>query len=89
MQNIIDQLLEMEDESVIPADIENKINKVLSITKTHQFTEMNLTEDECNALLLSVEELEKDIKNSDEVTRRVKKAKPEFLIVRQTNENFI
>ena len=83
------KLMDQDDEPLVPADVENTLDKLINITRVAQFEQLNLDDNGCERVIKFLDEIEtKQILNSDYI-KKITTAKAEFIPIVLLYEDFI
>lgn len=89
MSKTLAKIATLERTNLIPQDIEEKINKLLSVKRTSQWYLLGLTDQDCNEIQNVLSVIQQRINTNSQTIRRVESVRHEAISILFQDEDFI
>lgn len=86
---VFEKLMNADSETLVPADIEVTLDKLINIERVAQFEQLNLSDEDCDHLISHIDTIEIKLQENNLFLTKVEVAKPEFIAITLSDEDFI
>ena len=86
---VFDKIMNAESETLVPAEIETTLDKLINIERVAQFEQLNLSDEDCDQLISHIDGIEIKLQENTHFLSRVETARPEFVAITLSDEDFI